>query len=108
MSGGELVTKPLTFEGNRLRLNFATSAAGSLRIALMTKRIGRSPGSRPMTATNSTATTSSVKSPGRKPRGRHPRRQARPASYHLARCRPIRATICIKELIMSDDGLGVC
>ena len=28
MSGGELVTRPLTFGGNRLHLNFATSAAG--------------------------------------------------------------------------------
>ena len=34
MSGGELVTKPLTFGGNRLHLNFATSAAGSVRVEL--------------------------------------------------------------------------
>jgi hypothetical protein len=34
MSGGELITKPLTFAGNTLSLNFATSAAGSLRVEL--------------------------------------------------------------------------
>ena len=34
MSGGELVTKPLTFSGKSLSLNFATSAAGSLRVEL--------------------------------------------------------------------------
>jgi hypothetical protein len=33
-SGGELVTKPLTFAGNRLTLNFSTSAAGGVRIEL--------------------------------------------------------------------------
>ena len=33
-SGGELVTKPLTFDGNRLILDFATSAAGSIRVAI--------------------------------------------------------------------------
>jgi hypothetical protein len=34
MSGGELVTKPITFTGKTLRINFATSAAGSLRVEL--------------------------------------------------------------------------
>ncbi len=34
MNGGECVTKPLTFTGNRLHLNFATSAAGTLRVEL--------------------------------------------------------------------------
>lgn len=34
MSGGELVTKPLTFSGKSLSLNVATSAAGSLRVEL--------------------------------------------------------------------------
>jgi hypothetical protein len=33
-SGGELVTKPLTFTGNTLTLNFSTSAAGSIRVEL--------------------------------------------------------------------------
>jgi hypothetical protein len=33
-SGGELVTRPLTFAGSRLRLNFSTSAAGSIRVGL--------------------------------------------------------------------------
>lgn len=32
--GGELLTKPLTFTGKELTLNFATSAAGSVRVEL--------------------------------------------------------------------------
>ena len=36
MKGGELITKPVTFRGDRLNLNFATSAAGSLRVAIET------------------------------------------------------------------------
>jgi hypothetical protein len=34
MSGGEVVTKPLRFQGLRLALNFATSAAGDLRVEI--------------------------------------------------------------------------
>jgi hypothetical protein len=34
MSGGEVVTKPLTFQGKQLRLNFSTSAAGAVRVEL--------------------------------------------------------------------------
>ena len=34
MSGGELVTRPLTFRGSRLKLNFSTSAAGSIRVEI--------------------------------------------------------------------------
>lgn len=34
MSGGELLTKPLVFEGNRLELNVATSAAGNVRVEI--------------------------------------------------------------------------
>lgn len=34
MGGGEIVTRPLTFEGDRLFLNMATSAAGGLRVEL--------------------------------------------------------------------------
>ncbi len=34
MAGGELVTKPVTFEGNTLTLNFASSAAGDIRVEL--------------------------------------------------------------------------
>ena len=34
LSGGELITKPLTFTGTRLFINYATSAAGSVRIEL--------------------------------------------------------------------------
>ena len=34
MSGGVLVTKPLTFSGPELHLNFATSGAGGIRVAL--------------------------------------------------------------------------
>ena len=33
-AGGELVTKPLRFEGNRLVLNSSTSAAGSIRVEI--------------------------------------------------------------------------
>jgi hypothetical protein len=32
--GGELLTKPLIFAGKELTLNFATSAAGSVRVEL--------------------------------------------------------------------------
>jgi hypothetical protein len=32
--GGELVTKPLIFEGNDLVINYATSAAGSVRVEI--------------------------------------------------------------------------
>lgn len=34
MSGGEFVTKPLTFKGSKLTLNFATSAAGDIRVEI--------------------------------------------------------------------------
>jgi len=34
LSGGTLLTKPITFTGKKLSLNFATSAAGSLRVEL--------------------------------------------------------------------------
>ncbi|MBM3891615.1 MAG: hypothetical protein FJ388_21085 [Verrucomicrobia bacterium] len=34
MTGGELVTKPLTFTGSKLTLNFATSAAGDVRVEI--------------------------------------------------------------------------
>jgi hypothetical protein len=34
MAGGTMVTKPLTFDGDRLTLNAATSAAGSVRVEL--------------------------------------------------------------------------
>jgi hypothetical protein len=34
LKGGEVVTKPLVFEGKELTLNFSTSAAGSVRIEL--------------------------------------------------------------------------
>jgi hypothetical protein len=34
MSGGEVVTKPLTFSGAKLAMNFATSAAGSVRVEI--------------------------------------------------------------------------
>lgn len=30
--GGEMLTKPLTFDGNRMLLNFSTSSAGSIRV----------------------------------------------------------------------------
>jgi len=34
LSGGELVTKPIRFRGDRLLLNYSTSAAGSIRIEI--------------------------------------------------------------------------
>ena len=34
LKGGELITKPLRFSGKQLHLNFATSAAGSVRVEL--------------------------------------------------------------------------
>lgn len=34
LSGGELVTKPLTFTGDQLTLNFASSAAGDIRVEI--------------------------------------------------------------------------
>ena len=33
-AGGELITKPITFTGKKLTLNFATSAAGNVRVEL--------------------------------------------------------------------------
>ena len=35
LSGGEIVTKPITFTGKKLSLNFSTSAAGSVRVELL-------------------------------------------------------------------------
>jgi len=35
LSGGELVTKPIIFEGRELVLNFSASAAGSIRVELL-------------------------------------------------------------------------
>ena len=32
--GGEIVTKPLRFAGNKLEMNFSTSAAGSVRVEI--------------------------------------------------------------------------
>jgi hypothetical protein len=34
MSGGSFVTKPLRFKGDRLSINFATSAAGGMRVEI--------------------------------------------------------------------------
>ena len=34
LSGGELLTKPLRFDGDRLSINISTSAAGSIRVEL--------------------------------------------------------------------------
>ncbi len=35
-SGGQMLTKPITFSGNRLTINFSTSAAGGLKVELQT------------------------------------------------------------------------
>lgn len=37
MSGGELVTKPLTFTGDKLVLNFSSSAAGGIQVGILDK-----------------------------------------------------------------------
>ncbi len=37
MSGGELLTKPLTFKGNKLFLNFSSSAAGGIQVEIQDK-----------------------------------------------------------------------
>ena len=34
LAGGEMVTKPLVFDGDRLFINFSTSAAGSIRVEI--------------------------------------------------------------------------
>ena len=34
LKGGEFVTKPITFQGNKLEMNFSTSAAGSVRVEI--------------------------------------------------------------------------
>ena len=34
MKGGEIITRPVLFKGNRLKLNFSTSAAGSIRVEI--------------------------------------------------------------------------
>lgn len=34
LAGGEVTTKPLVFQGNRLTMNFSTSAAGSVRVEI--------------------------------------------------------------------------
>ena len=36
LSGGEMITPPLTFEGKQLSLNFATSAAGTIKVEIQT------------------------------------------------------------------------
>jgi hypothetical protein len=36
-SGGEMITKPFTYTGNQLLVNFATSAAGEIRIEIQDK-----------------------------------------------------------------------
>jgi len=36
MKGGELITKPIVFDGSKLSLNFATSAAGGIRVEIQT------------------------------------------------------------------------
>ena len=36
MSGGELITKPIVFQGSRLSINFSTSAAGHIRVEVQT------------------------------------------------------------------------
>lgn len=44
LSGGELITRPLRFQGNRLLLNYSTSAVGSLRIEIQDESGNAIPG----------------------------------------------------------------
>jgi hypothetical protein len=37
-SGGEMLTKPFFFDGNQLKLNYATGAAGHVRVAVLDVR----------------------------------------------------------------------
>jgi hypothetical protein len=41
---GELVTKPLRFDGSRLEINFSTSAAGSVRVEIQDPHSNPIPG----------------------------------------------------------------
>ena len=41
LSGGEIITRPLCFTGRRLTVNFATSAAGSLRVEIQDATTGQ-------------------------------------------------------------------
>ncbi len=43
-AGGELLTKPLTFTGDRLNLNFSTSAVGSIRVEIQDEAGQAAPG----------------------------------------------------------------
>ena len=44
MSGGELVTKPIRFSGKALELNFASSAAGGIRVEIADEKGNALPG----------------------------------------------------------------
>jgi hypothetical protein len=41
MSGGELITKPLTFSGSKLMLNFSSSAAGGIQVEVQDAATGK-------------------------------------------------------------------
>lgn len=43
-TGGETLTRPITFTGRTLRLNYATSAGGSIRVAVCDENGGQIPG----------------------------------------------------------------
>ena len=63
--GGELVTRPLVFAGNRLTLNFATSAAGGSGWRSRTPTAGRSPVSHWPMPSRRSATSSNARCAGR-------------------------------------------
>ncbi len=42
--GGEMVTRPFTFQGSRLKLNFSTSAAGSIAVEILDQEENPIPG----------------------------------------------------------------
>ena len=56
LSGGEFITKPLTFTGKELEINYATSAAGSCASSCRIPMASRCPASHSMTASRSGAT----------------------------------------------------
>jgi hypothetical protein len=60
VAGGEFTTKPLRFEGSELELNFATSAAGSVRVEIQDEHGSRFQATAWKTARRSSATSSSA------------------------------------------------
>jgi len=62
--GGEMITKPLIFQGERLFINFATSAPGSVRVEIQDPDGRPSPASLSTRPSSRSATRSSARCPG--------------------------------------------